>query len=321
MLVTRNLKDNSTLLGCLALVLWSFSAVLIVSLNRIPIFELLFVIHLSGFLYGCLVINWNNRWSKLKQPLSWWIIGVCCIACNDIFYVLAFKNANVAEVDLISYLWPVFVVILNGFMPNEKFTVRHILASFIGFYGCYYLFSGENFHFEPTFYYGYFYALIAAIAWAVYTLFSKYKAHSLIPETVSIYIGFTAIIMLILHFSFYITVIPTLFELSLMIIMGFLCHGAAYILWSIGVKSGNFKLLSILAYGNPILSVFLLILFSYAEFSSRLLIASVLVSLGGFIAGLSVRLEISMKAFMIALKYLYFSNFSVIVQRNLYKVK
>ena len=135
------------------------------------------------------------------------------------------------------------------------------------------------------------------------------------------YTGVAAIVMLFLHFNFEETAAITLKDFILIAIMGLTCHGVSYILWGIGVKKGNFKFLSVLAYANPILSVILLISFGYAELSQRVIIASMLVALGGLIAGVRVKIVGKQHLVSFLIREIYYSNFSNIVERNLYRLK
>lgn len=71
--------------------------------------------------------------------------------------------------------------------------------------------------------------------------------------------------------------------------MGVTTHSLAYYGWDYAIKKGHFKLLQILPYGNPVLSVLALIIFGFAEFTQEVLIATLMVFTAGIIGGKKVK--------------------------------
>ena len=69
--------------------------------------------------------------------------------------------------------------------------------------------------------------------------------------------------------------------------MGIATHCLAYFFWDYGVKKGNFKLLSILSYFNPIISISILIIAGYSKPTYVLFISSFLIFSAGLIGGLT----------------------------------
>ena len=68
--------------------------------------------------------------------------------------------------------------------------------------------------------------------------------------------------------------------------MGITTHCIAYLCWDYGIKKGNFKLLNILSYSNPIISTLLLIVFGLAHLSAILFVSVLLLFLAGLIGGI-----------------------------------
>lgn len=280
----KNLSSRTaTLLGYGGLFIWAVSAVFVTHTKNIPTFEILTITYSISFLLTAIVLTWRKEWYKVKQPLVVWLIGIFGIYGNEILYLSSFKYAPPAQADLINYLWPVFVVLFSGFLPRERLTWNHYLAVLLGFLGIYILITeGHGLtNFNAEYLLGYLLALAAATLWSVYILAVRAVKH--IPtEMIGMYYGVGMIVSLIIHLGFEkVTVIPTNQQWLSLLFMGLTAQGAAYFLWDYGVKQGNFQLLSILSYGNPIISVLLLVIFHLAQPSLSLLIASILVAVSG----------------------------------------
>ena len=82
---------------------------------------------------------------------------------------------------------------------------------------------------------------------------------------------------------------PTFNQWLQLFVMGITTQGLAYFCWDIGAKHGNIQLLSILSYGNPILSVSFLACFGLAAMSVKLAISALMVSTAGLIASVEWR--------------------------------
>lgn len=276
---------SATFLGYGSIILWSLSGILTAAVSGIPTFEVLTIAFGVSFFLS--LMGWK-KWGEvknIKRPLYTWILGVIGIYGSESMYVAAFKFAPAAHVDLISSLWPIFVVAFSAFIPNEKFVARYLVASIIGFFGVYCIIFGDQqwISVGENHWLGYMLALLGAVLACVYTLTThRYTETSI--ETMTIYAGCCMLFSLILHFQFEITLAPSIMEWATMITMGLLTQGLAYMLWNHGVHYGNYRLLSILSYSSPIISIFLLILFGFANFTPQLLAACALMCFACLVA-------------------------------------
>lgn len=287
-------KSYATLIGYSALLLWACSGVLASSVVRIPTFEVLaFSLSLS-FIATCLLLTWQKRWHIVKQSWVLWVTGILGIFGNDAFYVAAFKHAPPAQSDLISYLYPILIIVIASFLPSERFSSKYIIAGFLGFFGTYLLITaGGTMPFNMKYFTGYCFALLNALAWSIFCVASHHYRDAPI-EMIGLYCGCGVLFSLVTHFFIEPTVIPNLHESLVLITMGLATQGSAYYLWDYGVKYGNFNLLSILAYGNPIMAVILLIISGKSHYSHTLLEAALLISAGGALAGLDFKKLLSL---------------------------
>lgn len=276
---------SATCVGYGSIILWSLSGILTAAVSGVPTFEVLSIAFGISFLLSCCGWSlWGNI-KNIKRPIYTWILGVMGIYGSEAFYVASFKYAPAAHVDLISSLWPIFVVICSVFIPNEKFFMRYLVASIIGFFGVYCIIFGDVqwISMGDNHSLGYFLAFLGACMACLYTITSHRYCDSTI-ETTTIYSGCCMLLSLLLHFTSEVTIAPTSMEWITMIVMGILTQGIAYMLWNHGVRYGNYRLLSILSYSSPIISIFLLILFDFANLTPQLLVACTLMCIASLIA-------------------------------------
>ncbi|KTD23188.1 DMT family transporter [Legionella londiniensis] len=276
------LKKYPTVIGYSALIFWALAAPFVVHIKSLPVFESLTIVFGVSFILSASKLTYHRQWSHLQQPWFLWIVGFLGIYGNDLLYIAAFKHAPAAHADLINYLWPIMVILLTGLLPNEKLSFRHLLAASLGFFGIYILISQNNEGFDAQYLLGYTLAFLDALVWSLYTLMARHYGKSPV-ETIGVYCGLGALCSLFLHLHLETAVMPQYGQWLILLIMGATTQCLAYFFWDFGVKCGDFKLLTILSYGNPILSIGFLILFGLAKPSLELLIACVLVSLGGLV--------------------------------------
>jgi len=289
--MTNSLKNppslKATIIGQAALLIWAMSASGAVALSALPAFEILSGLFISGFISSSIMNttrgNWKNVTSRPKYLL---LAGIVGIIGNDIFYILAFKYAPAVHVSLISCLWPMLVLILATIVLNENIRLHHMLACLLGFSGVYVLLTTDTnvSILKKEYWFGYLCAFASAILWSIYMTVSR-KYAKLAPELFSIYCGIGSIFSITIHLGFEVTVIPSFTQGMILLIMGVTTHSIAYYGWDFAIKKGNFKLLNILPYGNPVLSVLALIFFGFAELTEAVFISTLMVSIAGIIGG------------------------------------
>jgi drug/metabolite transporter (DMT)-like permease len=272
---------KATVIGYIALLFWITSPALAYNVKSLPTFEILsFALGIS-FVLTLIRLLYTQQWHILKQPIILWVIGFTGIYANDALYISAFKYAPPDQTELIDMLWPILVLLFSALLPKENFSLKHTLAGILGFTGAFiFLTKGQGFSgFHTTYLYGYMLAFSSAVIWSLYTVIGRYYGNTP-PELIGLFCGCGMCLSLITHFSTESTVIPTTFQWMILLIMGITTQGAAYFFWNYGIKKGNFRLLSLLSYGNLILSMLFLILLGYAELTTYLIVACLFVTFG-----------------------------------------
>lgn len=274
-----------TLIGCGALAVWSLYALVVSELvNNLPVFETLFLMFATGFVAMSIRITLKKRWHLLKQPLWIWIVGILGVCGSDIAYVTAVKYAPPAHVDFIDYLWPFLVILFTSFLPKERFTWQHLIGGFLGLLGVFLLLTGGKglLGFQNSYLQGYLLALTAALIWSTYTVVSRNHPETPI-EMIGMYCGIGMLLSGGLHCQFETWVMPSGSQGVMVGLLG-LSSGIAYLLWSYGTQKGNIKLLSVLAYFTPVISMGLLVFCGKEPMSFALVLACLLV-LSGVVIG------------------------------------
>jgi len=281
---------SATFLGYIALAMWAGSGVLASSVIRIPTFEILSVAFSISFGITAVILTIKKQWHRVKQPLVLWLIGMVGVYGNDALFISAFKYAPAAQADLINYLYPILIILFASFLPNEKFQIKYIIAALLGFIGTFLIVTnGHGFSgFHPKYLHGYILAFLDAIVWSVYSIIARHYRNTP-SEMVGMYCGCGLIFSLIAHFSFEPNVTPHIKDLLVMVTMGLTTQGGAYFLWDYGVKKGNFRLLGILSYTNPVIAIFLLILAGKSQYSDILILSACLIAAGGAIASVNIK--------------------------------
>ena len=268
--------------------MWTVEPLLISEINRLPIFEVLFIIFSSSFALTAIRLTIKKQWmTVLKQPVFIWVAGIMGICLSDFAYIFGAQQAPIAHVDLIDYLWPCFVIGFSGLLPNEKLHFQHIFGALLGLVGIYILIAhdvGQD-NISTQYMFGYTLAIIGALLWGGYSAFSRH--HKKVPtEMIGMYCGMGALICLGLHLKFESFVMPTHSEWLLTVITGVSGAGIAYQLWDHGVKYGNIYVLSVVTYLARLMAMLLLVVFGKEPFSISLIIACILSSLGVFVSSM-----------------------------------
>lgn len=272
--------------GVFTILLYSSLALFSIFTSNIPAFELTSLSFFVASFVGLAFLKKQKvHISKLiKIPAKAWIIGISGLFGYHFFYFLAIKNAPAVEANLINYLWPLLIVIFSSFLPNEKLRWFHILGTIFGLLGAFLLVSkGGSFSFEAEYFWGYIFAIIAALIWSSYSVISRTLSH--IPTyAVTGFCMATAVLSGICHFIFETTVIPNATELFGILMLGLGPVGGAFYLWDYAVKNADIKLLGSISYFTPLLSTILLVFLGYAEFTTAVTLACIFIIIGSFVS-------------------------------------
>jgi drug/metabolite transporter (DMT)-like permease len=277
---------TATLIGLIAILMWSLLAVMTVATGRIPAFQLAAMTFAIGALVGAL--SWIGRahaMSALRQPLLAWIVGVGGLFGYHALYFLALRFAPPAEAGLLNYLWPLLIVLFSSLLPGERLAAHHVIGAVLGLLGTVLLFAGNRSGgFAPGQVPGLVAAFVAAFVWASYSVMSR-RLKSVPTDAVAGFCAVTALLAGAVHLVVEETVWPeTSVQWLAVTALGVGPVGAAFYAWDVGMKRGDIRVLGAASYATPLLSTAFLILAGFAQASATIALAAILIAGGGLIA-------------------------------------
>jgi len=276
---------SATLIGFTAILMWSLLSLLTVASGSVPPFQLAAMTFAIGGAIGA--ATWLFRpgaASALKQPWQVWALGVGGLFGYHALYFLALRLAPPAEAQLVSYLWPVLIVLMSALLPGERLRLHHIAGALIALAGTVVLFAGRGIVLTGAYLPGFAAAFVAAFVWAAYSVLSRRFAD--VPsDAVAGFCLVTAALAAISHALFEQTHWPeTAAQWLAVVALGVGPIGAAFYVWDIGMKRGDIRVLGVGSYLAPLLSTLFLVLVGYAAASFSLALAALLIAGGGVLA-------------------------------------
>jgi drug/metabolite transporter (DMT)-like permease len=275
----------ATIIGYLALLLWSTGALAATKVCQLPLLQVLSTIFIFSFFVTAAWLTITRRWQMIRnQPWYVWFIGVSGICIQQFLYIAAFKNGPAIQVDVLILLWPILVIFFSGIFTKEPLMPRHVISGLLGFLSvCLLNCSGDDLGFFTNWHSGYCYAIMCAVLWSLYTICSRHFTK--IPlEMIGMYYGIGSILTLPCHLLYENFVMPSFQQWLVLAYMGLFIAGIAYFCWDYGIKKGNIKLLATLSYGNSIISLILLFLFANAQMQDHLGWACFFICTAGIVA-------------------------------------
>jgi drug/metabolite transporter (DMT)-like permease len=278
--------STATLVGFIAILLWSLLALLTAASGRVPPFQLAAMTFAIGGALGA--ATWPFRkgaLAALRQPPEVWALGIFGLFGYHALYFFALRLAPPAESGLINYLWPLLIVLFSAFLPGEKLRWYHVAGALLGLVGTVILIAGRaELGFAPEFIPGYCAAFVAAFVWAIYSVLSR--RFSAVPtDAVTGFCLVTALLGAIFHLALEDTVWPASnLEWLAVLGLGLGPVGAAFYAWDFGVKRGEIRVLGAASYAAPVLSTIFLVLAGFAEPRLSLALAAALIAAGGLLA-------------------------------------
>jgi drug/metabolite transporter (DMT)-like permease len=278
----------ATLIGAIAILLWSALALLTAASGTAPPFELAALTFAIGGAFGLAYAAARGRLGALIQPWPVWLVGVGGLFGYHALYFAALRRAPPADASLIAYLWPLLIVLFSALLPGESLRWRHIAGAALGLAGAIVLFVGKSggalFAEAGTALVGYGLALACAFVWSTYSVLSR-RLKAAPTETVAGFCLATAALAALCHFAFEATVVPATPGQWLAILgLGLGPVGLAFYVWDFGVKNGDIRLLGVAAYAAPVLSTLILVASGFAPATPSLALACAMIVAGALVA-------------------------------------
>ena len=269
---TQGMKDKKTLAnfkGCLAVLLWSFSALYIGWTSQAPPFLLAALSSIIGSIYFFLTCLANpTKFSfAIRQKWEVWALFFSAVVVYRALYLTSLKLAPIVEANLLNYLWPLFTILFSALIDHTRLSKKVYLGAVFCFAGavCIGISKKGDLSFEA----GHILALGGALTWAIYSIMTNRLSSTPIGM-----IGLMHVIavcaFLVLHIVFEQT--TNVWNLPLLCWIGVTGLGLAmslgYSLWHEAMRYGNREALAVVGYYTPLLSTLWLILFGNQQITS-----------------------------------------------------
>lgn len=278
--------SRATLVGASALALWASLAVLTTATGAMPPFLTVALSFGLAALAGLAVqvLRGVNPLMRLRQPVGAWLLSVGGLFGYHALYFLALKTAPAVEANLVNYLWPLLIVLFSALLPGERLSARHLGGALLGFAGAALLILGRGVSgFAPEHLPGYAAALGCALSWSGYSVANR--RYAMVPsDAVTGFCGVAAVLAGLCHWLFEPAFMPSASEGLAVLAMGLGPAGLAFFVWDHGVKHGDVRTLGTLAYGVPLVSTLLLVVFGGGELTWRVALSALLI-VGGAVLG------------------------------------
>jgi drug/metabolite transporter (DMT)-like permease len=168
-------------------------------------------------------------------------------------------------------------LMMSGFLGFRSLGLKHFFAIVSGFVGVFFVINPWNgLKYDVV---GIGLALMAGMCYASYTVYRPLDKDTP-SDAVGVYGLLAALACTVVHFACEATQALSGSQWLAIVGLGMAPMGLGYALWDYGVARGDTRLMSILAYGTPLLATLLLIGLGFAAFSTSLLIGAAFIVAG-----------------------------------------
>jgi drug/metabolite transporter (DMT)-like permease len=265
--------------------MWALLALLTVGSAPVPPFQLAAISFAIGAAIG---LAWTAATGGLAalghvRPAVY-AFGIAGLFGYHALYFFALRLAPPAEAGLIAYLWPLFIVLFSGLLPDEKLGAGHVLGALVAFAGAALIIGGRIGGVSAQSLPGLGLAFLCALTWSSYSVISR-RLGAVPTASVTVFCAGSALLALAAHVAFETTVWPqSALGWVSTALLGIGPVGLAFYLWDVGVKHGDIQLLGVASYAAPLLSTLVLVAAGVAEPSATLLLAALMIAGGALLA-------------------------------------
>jgi len=269
-----------TWIGAMAIPLWAMWPSLALRTAPLPPLQTLSLAFACGWISFSALHS--NRAGKDAAPVSWLPAAVYAAALSggDLCFLLALHRIPAAQANLLSYLWPVMLVVLGAAVGVFRLGLRHTAGLALGFLGAAILIWDGRVVLSAS---GIALALLSGALWAGYCVFRllwKRETGNLLARGC----GVSALLCAALHLMLEPTVLPSATNLVAIAISGFVALGLGNFLWDLGFRRGDGHLLAVMAYATPLCSAVLLAAFSNTLLTWNLVIGGLVIVAAGLLS-------------------------------------
>jgi len=255
------------LFSTVCIILWGSVAVVVKSsLKDTPVIQLVFYLTLFASLSLFMILYFQKKLFLFKKYgkydyLRMVLLGLLGIFIYNILYLKSFSFISATEVSILTYSWPIFLVIISGFLFKEKLRLVQGCSILLGFVGVTITLIDKNFTILNS--HNAMGAILILISAFVYALFFALSKKYSYESFVFMFISYTA--SFLLSFILFIftkgIVFPTTRFLVAIAYMGILPSAIGFSLFSEALKIGDVSKIANLIYLTPVASLIFISIF------------------------------------------------------------
>ncbi len=274
-----NVKNYSPirayLYASIAIGFWSVGAYLFCTVDHVPLFQVLAIAQLVGAIVS---LFFHRPKKPLTQVRRSWPFTLL-ILLNQIAYVVAFRMAPAAHVDLINYLWPCLLVVGQALYTRKGLHSGQLLGLALCVVALFVLLwpALETVGGIASFGLGYIAAIVAAFTWALYSLLKKNQKGRTNECTTATDLLLSAMACVAIQLCCGGFVAMSLVDTCLIILIGIGSYGLAFPCWQRALRTGSCASVGGLANLIPVLSVAWLVVGGISPLTLSLFFAGLLI--------------------------------------------
>lgn len=275
--------DKNKLKIILAMLIWGTVGVFIknIALNSI---EIAFYRSIIGAIFIIILsIAQKEKWDKedLREDLKILIPSGAALGAGWVLLFQGYKNTSISIATLSYYIAPVFIVILSIIVLKEKITLKKILCIIVAIIGLLLVLDiksieniGDNNHLL-----GISYSVMAAVFYAIVVILNKFirKLSGFKVTIVQLLVSTIILLPLTIMNSTRSLISLDALSLGLLLFVGIVHTGIAYLLYFSSVKEIEGQSIAILSYMDPIFALLIAGLFLGEKMSIIQLFGGILI--------------------------------------------
>jgi len=243
-----------TLIGSGAILLWALWPSLVVWAQPLPTFQVL----AGGFsaAFACFagqrLISRRPVSAMFLMPKGMFVAGLFGILGTNVFFILGVREIGPGPTNVISYLWPILVMVIGALLAGARLTIRQVAGALLAFAGAILVMRPDGL--ASVNLAGVAFAFLSGASWAGYSLYRIRHAGG--PrDAVGAFCGAAAVACTGLSLVTENPVTPSGTQALAIIGIGLAPMGFANLLWDYGMRQGDSRKLALLAYMTPLLGV------------------------------------------------------------------
>lgn len=270
--------NKYTIFGFISVFSWSIWPLLAALAKNVPPLLATSIYFLGAVLFLSLrrLVLRQNVLGFYNAPIGVILVGGFGLFGYALFFNLGVRNADPVIVSLITYLWPILVLLFIRIKGIERLPLAEFAGAGLCFLGLFFVLNAKMFNILQI---GVGYAFLSALCWSFY---NSYRIMNQLgpPDVFAAYCTLGGVCALIASFAFQENADITPLQVVLCLMVGVVPVAIGNSLWDNAIKYGNRSLLMHLAFLTPVLSTGLLYLSGQGSITAYTMLG-VLLIMGG----------------------------------------